>query len=124
MICDLLIVQLLEHEVAVAGDADLRQVDDRRVTAVRVILLGEGDRAVPDHFPEACGSDIFGTVVDVVTEIEDNGDLRLQKTCVLLGAGLGRSAGLDRHDGRDVFNRHIPADSAALGMGDEAKIRR
>ncbi|MBP3218944.1 MAG: hypothetical protein J6M37_00540 [Prevotella sp.] len=38
---NLRIVLLLEHEVAVAEDLFLGQIDDRRVASVGIILLGE-----------------------------------------------------------------------------------
>lgn len=52
---DFIAVHFLEHEVAVAGDADLGQIDHGAVAAVGVIMLGEIQRAVAHLFPEAGG---------------------------------------------------------------------
>jgi len=47
VISDLFVVQLLEHEVGVAGDADFRQIDHSAVTAIGIVLGGKGRCAVP-----------------------------------------------------------------------------
>ena len=48
------VVLLLKHEVAVALDILLGQVDDRGIAAVSVVLLGEVAALVQHHPPEAC----------------------------------------------------------------------
>ena len=48
VISDLFVVQLLEHEVGVAGDADFRQIDHSAVTAIGIVLGGKGRQKLVD----------------------------------------------------------------------------
>ena len=48
--------------MAVARDADFRQIDHRAVAAIRVVMFREIQRAVADRLPESGRGDIFRTV--------------------------------------------------------------
>ena len=51
---NLSIVLLLEHEVAVAVDVLVGQIDDRGIAAVGIILFGEIAALLEHHLPETC----------------------------------------------------------------------
>ena len=53
-VSNLSVVLLLEHEVAVALDILLGQVDDRGIAAISVVLLGEVAALLEHHLPKAC----------------------------------------------------------------------
>ncbi len=84
MVRNHVIVQFLEQEVTVAGDALLGQIYHRGAAAVGVILLHKGQRAVPHHLPETSGLNILGAVVDIVAKVDHDGNIGFQQALVLL----------------------------------------
>lgn len=79
---NLLVVQLLEHEVAVAVDVNVRQINDLCVTTVLIILCGEVAAHLQHCLPEACGLNVLRTVLDVVAKEEQYWHLGIEELLV------------------------------------------
>ena len=96
------VVLLLKHEVAIALDILLGQVDDRGIAAVSVVLLGKIAALLEHHLPETCRLDVFGTILNVVTKEEQHGNLRGHEFLVGVAAHLRseatRCSSLTSHD--------------------------
>ena len=83
---------------AVARDSLLGQIYNRTVSAVRVIGFGKSKGRVLYIFPELGGMDILRSVLNVVAEVNGNGDFRIQKSLVIFRADLRSSAWLNSYN--------------------------
>ena len=84
MVCNHIVIQFLEHKVAVSGNSLIRQIDYGTVAAVIVIAFRELKGSVADRLSETCGHNIFRPVVNVIPKIDCNGNTRLQQFLILL----------------------------------------
>ena len=72
--CDFITVLILEKEVVIAMDADCREVDDFCAAAVLCVGTGKITAGLTHVFPALRGRDGRVSVIDIVAEIDNDGD--------------------------------------------------
>jgi len=121
MVGDYIVVQFLEHEVGVAGDALVRQMDHGADAARRGISLGKGVGAGGHHGPHPGRRNIGELLPNIISVIESDRDVLFQQGVVILAVHLGSHTRLNGYDGGDVVGvpSRLPAGHTALGVGDQ-----
>ena len=114
---NLSIVLLLEHEMTVAVDVLVGQIDDRGIAAVGIVLLGEVSALLEHHLPETRRLDVLGAILDIVTKEEQHRNLCSHELLVGVAAYLGSKAWLYGDDSCRVVRVRRPAHATALRVG-------
>ena len=124
VIRDHIIVQVLEHEVVIAGDPFFGQMHHGTAPARCCVSRRESVRAGGHHAPHTCCRNIGELLANVVAIVECNGDIFLQQGGIVLTVHHRGHARFNRHDCGNVIGipGRFPTGHTALGMGDKDGI--
>lgn len=118
MVSDNVIIQILEHEMIVAGYALLREIDNPAYAALCGVAVCKIIAGLAHHMPHSGSLNARVAVVDVIAEIERYRDILRCDRLVILGIRSGSSARLDCYDSCDMLRVLCgsPAGTSALRM--------